>query len=251
MGTMIRQSMRRTFLSKRFFFALFGTVAMCYFCAREFLDPNCSSVYVIDVMLNLGLLKKVLVFFAAAPAVTLYCQDQNSGFIHSIVVRSGIKKYTRSSLLACGLSGFASLFLGLFLFFGILSIFCPVMPYEAGGIYDGIARSLPILYTFIEISIFSLYCTMWTMVGFALSSVIPNPYVALGSPLIFGYLFEELTSDLPTYLNLYRLSHCENVFSKSAATDYLYTMGVFLLVAVLSGVMFSYFAERRNRNEMV
>ncbi len=230
---------------------MFGTVILCYFCAREFFDPSCSSVYVIDVMLNLGLLKKVLVFFAALPAVTLYCQDQNSGFIRSIVVRSGIRNYTRSSFLACAVSGFVSLFSGLVIFFGIVSVFCPVKSYEAGGIYDGIAQSAPILYTLIELSIFSFYCTMWTMVGFALSSVIPNKYVALGSPLIFGYLLEELTDKFPTYLNLYRLSHCSDVFAKSAATDYLYTIGLFLLVIVFSGVMFSYFAGRRNRNEMV
>ena len=136
-------------------------------------------------------------------------------------------------------------------YFGMVSFFCPPQPYETPDVYSYIALNSPILYVFLIVSVFSLYATMWTIVGLTFSSVLPDNYVALGSPLIFGYLLEEMTLGLPPYLNLYNLSHCFAVFDKSPLLNCFYTIGVFILIMAISGCIFSHFVKRRSRNEMV
>jgi hypothetical protein len=75
-------------------------------------------------------------------------------------------------------------------------------------------------------------------------------YVALGTPLIFGYLLEELTYKLPDAINLYMLSHSAKIINGSAVLNYIYTIFVFLLLITSFSIVFAYFVKRRIRNEM-
>ena len=237
-------------MSKLFVASVCVTIAMCYISSREFLQGSVNSVYIIDIMIHLGLFKKIIVFCAAIPFTTVYCQDSNSGYVKSLIVRSSERKYVWSNVVVCALAGFTAVFTGILIYFGILSLFFPPQMYEVGGVYDGIAVNHPLLYVVMMAAVFSLYAAMWTVVGLALSSMLPDKYVALGSPVIFGYLLEELTDGLPPYLNLYSLSHSYGVFENSPLGTCLYTMGVFILMIALAGCVFSWFVKRRSRNEM-
>ena len=177
--------------------------------------------------------------------------DYNSGYIKSLIVRSSERNYAWSNIIVCSLSGFTAVFVGMVAYFGIVSFFCPPQAYETSGVYSDIALNSPILYVLLIVGVFSLYATMWTIVGLTLSSILPDNYVALGSPLIFGYILEEMTLGLPSYLNLYNLSHSFAVFDKSPFLNCFYTMGVFILIMAISGCTFSHFVKRRSRNEMV
>lgn len=252
MKSLFVSSLKRAFVSKWYIASIIATVFMCYVSSREYIDGiGTNSVYAIDLMIHLGMFKKVMVFFSSIPFVTVYCQDCNSGYIKSIIVRSGERNYAWSNVVVCALSGFTSIFVGIMTYFGMVSFFCPPQPYETPDVYSYIALNSPILYVFLIVSVFSLYATMWTIVGLTFSSVLPDNYVALGSPLIFGYLLEEMTLGLPPYLNLYNLSHCFAVFDKSPLLNCFYTIGVFILIMAISGCIFSHFVERRSRNEMV
>ncbi len=242
-------SLRRAFASKLFAAAVAVTVAMCYISSRSFLQGSNNSVYIIDIMIHLGLFKKIIVFCAAIPYATVYCQDSNSGYEKSLIVRSSERKYIRTNVVVCALSGFAAVFVGMLAFFGIVSIWMPPAAYEAGGVYDSLAHNHPIVFVIMIVAVFAAYAAMWTVVGLALSSLLPDKYVALGSPVIFGYLLEELTSGLPPYLNLYSLSHSYGVFGNAFGNS-LYTIGVFVLIAAAAGCVFSVFVKRRSRNEM-
>ena len=238
-------------MSKWYIASIIATVITCYISSREYIDDGTNSVYIIDLMIHLGMFKKVMVFFSTVPFVTVYCQDCNSGYIKSLIVRSGERNYAWSNVIACTLSGFTAVFAGIIAYFGIVSFFCPTQAYETAGVYSNIALNLPIIYVLLLVGVFSLYATMWTIVGLALSSVLPDNYVALGSPLIFGYLLEEITLGLPPYLNFYNLSHSFAVFDNSAFFNCFYTTGVFILIIAISGCAFSHFVKRRSRNEMV
>ena len=242
-------SLRRAFASKLFAASVVVTVAMCYISSREFLTGSNNSVYIIDVMIHLGLFKKIIVFCAAIPFATVYCQDSNSGYIKSLIVRSSERAYVWTNVAVCALSGFAAVFAGMLVFFGIVSVWLPPAAYEAGGVYDSLAVNHPMVYVLMIVGVFAAYAAMWTVVGLALSSLLPDRYVALGSPVIFGYLLEELTQGLPPYLNLYSLSHSYDVF-RNALGNCLYTVGVFVLMAAAAGCLFSVFVKRRSRNEM-
>lgn len=244
-------TLKRSFLSPLFLSAIVGTVLTCYISARDYIVDDMNVVYIIELMLNLGMMKKVLVFFAAIPFVTAFCQDYNSGYINFVLSRSSEKKYLISTVLSCVLSGFSAIFIGISIFGAILSVLYPVQTYETVGVYSSVAAQHPFLYLLILNSVFSLYAAVWTMAGLALSAILVDGMVALGSPLIWGYILEEMTDKLPSYLNLYKLSHCYDIFGQSVLLNYLYTIAVFIFVILIFGYIFAYFAKRRIRNEMV
>lgn len=249
MRGLLLSNFKRAFCSKWYIISVIGTVIMCFISTHSYFDKSSDLLYVIDLMINLGLFKKVIVFFSAIPFVTVFCQDYNSGYINSVVSRSGEKSYILSNMVICVVSGFSAVFLGIMLFSGII---LPFFPLKASSVYTNIASNTPFIYLLFLISIFSLYAAMWTAAGLAMSSILPDKYAALGSPLIFGYILEELTLKLPPHLNLYAMSHPGwEILGKSVFLDYFYTISVFVFVIVISGCIFSHFVKRRIRNEMV
>ncbi len=251
MNGIFLSDLKRAFLSKWYFASVIAAATTCYVSSREYIDNGVNSVYTVELMLNLGLFKKVIVFFSAIPFVTAFCRDYNSGYFKSLIVRSSERSYAWSNVSVCALSGFSSVFLGCLVYFLILSLFCPARPYETVGVYSALAWNYPVIYVLLLLGIFSLYAVMWTTVGLMLTSVLPDPYIALGSPLIFGYILEEITYGLPTCLNLYKLSHGIAVFKQSPLMNFFYTVCVFTVVIALSGCVFSHFVKRRSRNELV
>ena len=248
-------ALKRAFVSRWFLLAVLGTCAMSFFCAHDYMtgpkDENCSAGYIIDVMLGLGMFKKVLVFFAAVPFASVFCQDYNSGFLNSVLTRTGEKHYIFSGMISCVLSGFCAVFCGMMLFLVMILPAFPLKPMECNDIYRSLAANSPLMYAMMHISVYALYSAMWTAGGLALSSLLPDRYVALGAPLILGYVLEEITLKLPSFLNLYKLSHCYPVFSGTGLQNYLFTIALFLLISALFGWMYAHFLKRRIRNEMV
>ncbi len=251
MKGMFYSCVKRAFFSKKYAASIIGTIIMCFICSKEYFSPDANSAYIIDLMINLGMFKKTIVFFSAFPFVTVFYDDFNSKFIYSVVLRSGENKYILSSVICCVMTGFSALFLGIIAFFSMLSLLYPCQAYETIGVYSTIALNHPIFFVFIITSIFSLYASIWTVAGLTLSSLLPNKYIALGSPLILGYILEELTYKMPVCFNLYKLSHGYAVFDNSVYWNYIYTIAVFVLVIVVEGCIFSRVVKRRIRNELV
>lgn len=125
MNSLFISSLKRAFLSKWYIASIIATVVICYICSYEYLAGAANSVYIFDVMLHLGLFKKVMVFFSAIPFVTVFCQDYNSGYIKSLILRGGEKNYAWSNVIVCALSGFTAIFLGMLAFFAFSHFFVP------------------------------------------------------------------------------------------------------------------------------
>ena len=223
---------------------------MCYICAKDYMnDRNVQYAFVIELIINLSMFKKVMVFFSALPFVCSYCKDNNSRYINSILVRGNKNAYIISNIISCALSSFSVVFVGVILF--AISISFKFKNNSAVElVYCNSILKNQALYMLILVSTFALYCTVWTIAGFAFSSILPNMYVALGTPLIFGYLLEELTYKLPDAINLYMLSHSAKIINGSAVLNYIYTIFVFLLLITSFSIVFAYFVKRRIRNEM-
>lgn len=243
-------ALKRAFISKQYFIALIGTLVMCYICAKDYLtDINVSYAYVIELIINLSMFKKIMVFFSAFPFVYVYCYDNNSKYINAILMRCSKQTYIISNIISCALTAFTSTFIGIISFAFFISF-----KYKNIGNFDMIycdsVFQNQVLYVCLIVSIFSLYCTVWAIAGLAFSSVLPDVYIALGSPLIFGYVLEELTSKIPSYFNLYKMSHCVKVIENTPLYNYLYTVFIFFVLITLFGILFAYFVKRRISNEI-
>lgn len=160
MNNLFVSNLKRAFCSKRFVLATIGTTIISFASSHTYLSDGQSSAYVLDLLLNLSMFKKLIVFFAALPFVTVFCQDFGSGFIKSIVIRSNEKSYVLSSIIAVALSGFSAVFVGIMSYFAIVSFYVPCIPYETAGTYSSIAFNNPVLFVFVLVSIFSLYASM-------------------------------------------------------------------------------------------
>lgn len=243
-------TLKRAFISKRYFIALIGTIVMCYICAKDYLpDTDVSYAYVIELVINLSMFKKIIVFFSSLPFVCAYCQDNNSKYINSILMRGSKQTYIISNIISCALTAFTSTFIGIITF----AIFISFKYKNTGSfevIYCDSFFQNQALYVCLIVSIFSLYCTVWAIAGLTFSSVLPDVYVALGSPLIFGYVIEELTYKMPSHLNLYKMSHSVKVIESTPVSNYFYTVFIFFVLIALFGALFAYFVKRRISNEI-
>lgn len=64
MKSLFVSSLKRAFVSKWYIASIITTVFMCYVSSREYIDGiGTNSVYTIDLMIHLGMFKKVMVFF--------------------------------------------------------------------------------------------------------------------------------------------------------------------------------------------
>ena len=155
--------------------------------------PRIDLAYVMDLLMDLSLFQQLIILMAAIPTAAGFCNDWCCQFIRPVVVRSGVKRYALSKLLVCALSSFLIVMIGMALFFAFMGFIlpaahpdplnAPVPPY--GSLLEGPA---PVLYLLCVGSLFALSASLWTVVGLAVSTRLPNKFVAICTPLIASYL---------------------------------------------------------------
>lgn len=251
------------FQSPLFYLAIIGLCGMCFISVWQYLtgmDGNFKGtnvLYFFEIFIDLTMFKKLVVIFAAIPFAASFCSDWNCQYIKPVVIRSGVRKYTWSKVTICFISAFLTVFVGLIIFILLLSLKMPILPVE--NIQDSVVAPfaplatgpLPILYILARVFVFSLAAALWSVVGLAISAYIPNRFVAIASPVIASYLLEELTSYLPGWLNIYYLERSRNVIKEGPAVSFIYFCFIFILLAIISGLIFSRQVRRRVQNEVV
>ena len=252
MSKLLLANFKRIFISKWYILSILGNLLMSYIGSHKYFKDGTvyGLAYIAELMINLDMYKKVIVFFSSLSCVTVFCQDYNSRYINSILPRTKKKYYTISNIIITTLAGFTSVFIGMILFFISISHRIPVQAYETYGPYRDLCSDNPYIYIIVIASIFSLYSAMWTAYGLAVSVIIPDKCIALGTPVILGYLGEEITYRFPTPVNLYRLSHPgSEIFGDTAVSNYIYTLIFFLMSIIMAGYLFSCFVKRRVQDE--
>jgi len=250
----------RIFTSKLILISIFSVTLFCFISIYqdvpfEHFDET-NIIDIIDILFGLSMFKKILIILASFPVVTIFCQDWNSQYIRPVLIRCDSRKYTWSKIFVSQLSSLFVVFVGMLLFSLILLIFSPIasnnietykgLPFEnllIGGLYS--------LYIFIIIFLFSLGTSLWVIIGLTVSSFIPNRFVAIISPFIAGYLIEEFTRRLPSFLNLYILLRIWFDTGKGDFITLLYYIFIFELLIIVNGCIFSHQVKRRIRNEVV
>lgn len=155
--------------------------------------------YVLDRAISgtdgLGMLYLVI---AAVPYSASYLTDRESGFDRYAAERVGPSTYVLSRVLSVALTSFLSFFLAGGLYLGGLCLTGAPHTVPGGGeILSGDYTDLvfqvgPWCYYLVRLTITGLTCAMSAVFSLWISTLIPNRYVALLSPLIAWYTYTVL-----------------------------------------------------------
>ena len=120
---------------------------------------------------------------AAIPFSGAFVEDVKSGYLKQVLPRTTVTKYIWSKELACAVSGFLTLAIGIFL--GYVVVILLVIPVET---FSGapVESQLPELLG--KLGLFGLAGALWAMLGMLLSTVTMNAYMAYSAPFILYYV---------------------------------------------------------------
>lgn len=186
----------------------------------------------------------MLPILCTLPYVTAYVDDVKSGFLKLYLHRSGVKAYQKGKLLACGLSGGLSLFLGILAAYVLfLLVFLPIEPAPdpTKDVTPYFARILA------QAALFFVSGAFWALVGFLFAALTMSKYTAYASPFILYYILIILHDRY--FENNYVLYPKEWISPQ--APWFMGNWGVVLLLGEFICVVclvFTITAERRMRN---
>lgn len=155
--------------------------------------------YTFDQAMTGGVgLGMIILSIATVPFSTSYLTDRESGFGYHIIKRVGFGAYSFARVIAVGLSAFLAMVTaaGIFLVGLCLSgapHAYPVDVYHLNGVYYELTvTGQTWLYYLIRFIISGLTAAVAAVFALFSSSLIPNTYVALLSPLVGYYAFENI-----------------------------------------------------------
>jgi hypothetical protein len=244
---------KRAFTGRGFIFGFVGMVIVIILSSLEDIINVARSTEPLANGYHAEFIKKALSsewvtlalpILCALPFTSAFVDDVKSGFIKQYLPRAGYKSYIRSKLLACGLSG------GSVLFFGILTSYAlsylVFTPMELALVKGQTAQPYLAQILMIAATLF-LSGAFWSLVGFTMSALTMNRYMAYASPFILYYVLIILHERY--FENLYVLYPKDWLFPSDGWV--LGSLGVILLLAELTAVVslaFAVSAKRRLSN---
>lgn len=250
--------MTKAYLYKISHSALFlaGIAGVFLMCSIRMLNIGTSDVLrEVDILLDFDAFRKGIAVFAAIPFAANFANEWKSNTTNSCVLRSSCDRYIAANVVCCFIFAFITVFIGMTLFTFVYTFKLPFTAYDPnpksrpfGMLID---KGLPVLYTMIRITIFSLSCAMWSITGIALAAIFPDPFVAICTPFIASYLVERMSMQLPPVCNLWYISLSRGPFLNNALLSFIYDVLVFVLLSVFFGLIFAKIVKRRVSNEIV
>ncbi|MBR5960455.1 MAG: hypothetical protein IKZ98_05625 [Clostridia bacterium] len=250
---------RRIFCSRGFWFAIiiqifaylyghmdtsdFWTAPLAFFAHADLL-------YFFLVSRICGLCIILLPFVAVLPASCMVAEDIQSGYIRSLLQRTGVFKYYRTRMLQAITGSAVASLSGSFLYFIFLMIASPwndkiVISWREAmdmGSYASLANTLygfPVVFE--TISRFCIEAMTWSLIGFSFSCWYKNTGLALALTFMCHY---GITYILERFSNLYRFSPsfiAVPVLTTSSPLSFFYIMqfaylGIALGIALIAAV---------------
>lgn len=248
---MLRAYVYKLLRSPLLYISFVGTFLICLSKLTFFLNSgNVASE--IDMLLNLNGLRKIMPLFAALPFAANFAEEWNNGMSISIISRSSVTKYATANVLICFMSGLLTVFIPIIIFALVYSFSLPmsdniyyIQPY---GVF--VEYGMPFLYISCNAFVYASCAAMWAVMGLMLSAFFVNKYAAICSPLIMGYVIERFTMGLPDPLNIWYVS-VSNLRWESAFGQFLYSVGFFVGISAICGIVFTKIVKRRVSNELV
>ncbi|MBM7542334.1 hypothetical protein [Amphibacillus cookii] len=195
----------RAILSIRF---LICSVVVCLIVIATIIPMFNHEQGAID-LLDLGLsgsfgnLMLILATIPLIPFTLSFASEHQQRAVLPWVIRAGVNQYAIGKLLFSLLSAFLTTALGLVLVVIVLLIWLPVYQYGHGAeAYSGyLVNGQWMRYLLFNISHLSLSSVLFAVIAFWVSTMIPNKFVTLATPVVCYYLLHRLTATLtiPVY----------------------------------------------------
>lgn len=178
---------------------------------------------------------------------SLFCssisEELNSRFLRMALIRVSIKRYVFSKIIVNALSVIAATVLGFFLFTVLSSPFMSIVGItlrsEDFGYFQEIIDSpMPWMYAVLVGMLFGMFIVFLTTVSLWISVYHPDKYLTLAAPVCLFYILYAVTTIIPIQeLNMWYISSGVQVLKTGTSfiVNYLYGMGVFLLLTVAAG----------------
>lgn len=237
------------------YISILGITALCFTVFFDEMFGYGSVSYHVDIFLGLAQYRNCLILFGALPFAANFADEWNSGIVKECIARKGVKKYALSNLLFCWVSSAAAVFLGMWLFMCIDSLFVPwsyVSPNPHYFIFEEYLRiGRGEVYLFFAAVVFASSCACWAVMGMLLSVFFPNKYVALCTPLIVCYFIQRISMPAPYWVNLHHISlSCfPYEYFNSNILGFLYCVGVYGAIAAVCGSVFYVVLKRKVQND--
>lgn len=162
-------------------------------------------------------------------------------------------------MVVCALTSFAVSFVGLNVSTGIWAIRygCDIqrtygMEISKGRqFYDIAASSFPYMVIIVKTVCFSLATSAYASIAFAISSIIPNSFVAATLPLMVVIIIRNFFGFLPDALKLPAIQGASGAYGTSTSVMLIMSLMVVIGYIVLAGCVFYRFVKRRVGNEII
>lgn len=249
----LRIECKRSFTSSGFIIA---SVAVCFTLFlgawQDIAYGEGSVVYYYSVALT-ETFYILFILFCTLPHATSFCADWNSQFIKPYVIRASFPNYQLAKIAACAVSGASAVTLGQVLFIIILLFFFPVVP--VGGLEDANANQIYIrlleeghyaIYFGALILTISLCSGVFSVLALCISTVLPNLFVIVATPMLCYYALVNLADQLgmPSYLQLNKI-YMARCNLGTPFTSFAYVVAFSVIVTALLCVAFMFGSRRR------
>lgn len=193
--------LRRTVLAPSFVGAAVGQCALSLLSVYEEItlvgaDSTASYLYEMGIYANFWVL---FLLFGAIPGATLFCTDWENRYIRFSAARAGKAAYGAGTAAACYLAGTGAVFVGSGSFGGAVPGLSPSFPGEhCHQLLDehalrAAAHPQRILLFYAARFLIKACCAgFFSVAALWVSTLLPNVFVALASPLLLNYLWENV-----------------------------------------------------------
>lgn len=218
-------------------------------------ESNSSIVELIDYLFGIGVFKNLILIIISVPFVEVFCDDWNNKNIYSVLTRCNIKRYSRVKILSGAVGAMLVSFIGFILLAFLLAFFMPLATDQAVSNfateepYGFLVKECPFIYLIVRLLIFSLFLSLWVIVGLFFSTIIPNNFVSLAMPLISYYLIGNLCDYLPGFININHITNCTNILGGNVIITFVYSLLFFIVLILLFIKLFRVMVQRRINNE--
>ncbi|MEA5047078.1 MAG: hypothetical protein VB034_00575 [Eubacteriales bacterium] len=236
-------------LSKAFVFSVLGTMLCVLFGAFSdvlaiYMLENPASAQLAHQAITLKALSGSAILFAAPILATIpfsgaFVEDGKSGYLKQILPRTTVSRYILGKELACAISGFLTLTLGILAGYVLVSFL--VVPTERIG--ETAAQSqLGELAG--KLLLFGLAGALWAMLGMLLSTVTMNAYMAYAAPFILYYVLIILQE---RYARNFFLLNPQNYLTLNGAWPFGgWSAGIAMALLLVGAMLGFYFIARKH-----